>query len=312
MSNVERASRAAIAIGLALCLLAARAAAAQEATPAAAPPPAVEPLHWNDDWPRFRPIGYALTGASVAGALAVTLLVTYPDAPRWSGPILFDQPVRDALRARDPHVRDGIRLASDFTLAATLINAVLIDGLAVPLAEHAPEVAWQLSLMNAQALSLNILVATLLFKAVARTRPPAADCARDPNFDPLCDTGSYASFPSSHTSTAFTAAGLTCVHHKYLPLYGGGVWDQTACVAALTLATATGLFRIVGDRHYATDVIMGAALGLGFGYLYPWLFHYGAHNAPDKPQRGENADLNWGLVPAGASTPYSLAVAGQF
>ncbi|HKU40754.1 MAG TPA: phosphatase PAP2 family protein, partial [Polyangiales bacterium] len=202
-----------------------------------------------------------------------------------------------------------IRVASDITLLATVLQAGLIDGFLLPLADGSSDVAFQLTLMNAQALSLNILIATLLFKAVARARPTLYQCRADPTSDPLCDTGTYASFPSSHTSTAFTAAGLTCIHHQHLPLYGGATQDALACAGAMTLATATGLFRIIGDRHYLTDVIVGAAIGFSLGYVYPWLFHYQYGSSP--PKR-EVSELRWGLTPGAAGAPLGLSALGMF
>jgi membrane-associated phospholipid phosphatase len=286
------------------------ASARAQQEPPLPPPPSVDGeshhrLVWNEDWPRFRPIGYVVTSASVLSALAVTLFLKYPDEPRWSGGILFDDAVRDGLRARDPGLRDAIRIASDITLATTLVQVALVDSLLIPFADDSSNVAAQLSLMNAQALSLNILVATLLFKAVARERPLIQDCKKDPAFDPLCSRGSYASFPSSHTSTAFTAAGLACVHHAYLPIYGGEPWDTSACIASLTFATATGVFRIVGDRHYATDVLFGAAIGFSLGYIYPWLLHYRF----GKPMKQLEQAATWGVMPA---APYGLQMAGEF
>jgi membrane-associated phospholipid phosphatase len=269
------------------------------------PEPAPHRLVWNEDWPRFRPIGYIATSASVLSALAVTLFIPYPDEPRWSHGILFDNAARNALRARDPGMRDGIRIASDATLAANLVQLALIDSLLIPFADGSSDVAAQLMLMNAQALSLNILVATLLFKAAARARPLIADCKRDPGFDPLCDTGSYASFPSSHASTAFTAAGLTCIHHQYLPIYGGNPWDAGACIGSIALATATGLFRMIGDRHYASDVLVGAAIGFSIGYIYPWLLHY-QEGASMHDLESANS---WSVMPSG---PTGLSVAGTF
>ena len=231
-------------------------------------------LHWNPAWPHFRPIGYWLTGASVLGAIGATVLLKYPDDPRWRGGILFDDPLRDLLRARNPGARDAVRIASDVTLLTSIAQIAIIDSAILPFLDGSPGVAAQLSLINAQAFALNILIATLLFKAVARERPLIPDCKRDPNFDPLCDTGAYASFPSSHTSNAFTAAGLTCIHHAHLPIYGSKAWDVAACAESLALATATGLFRIIGDRHHTTDVLLGAAIGFSIGYFYPWLWHY--------------------------------------
>ncbi len=39
----------------------------------------------------------------------------------------------------------------------------------------------------------------------------------------------------------------------------------------MTVATASGVMRILSDNHYATDVMLGAAIGLGSGYLVPKL-----------------------------------------
>jgi membrane-associated phospholipid phosphatase len=280
------------------------------------PPPPQEPpaatgprLVWNPKWPRFRAIGYALTGASIAGALAVTFLIKYPSDPRWIGGVLFDNAIRNAFRARSPGLRDGIRVASDITLFTTVVQTALVDGFLLPAADASWDIAWQLSLMNAQALSLNILIATLLFKAAARARPSYRDCQADPHFDPLCDTGSFASFPSSHTSTAFTAAGLTCIHHANLPLYGGQPWDSVACAGAITLATATGLFRIIGDRHYTSDVLVGAAIGFSLGYVYPWLFHY---RFGDEAADSSSSELRWGLLPGTQGAPFGMSALGIF
>jgi membrane-associated phospholipid phosphatase len=242
-------------------------------------------LVWNPKWPRFRSIGYVLTAASVAGALAATFLLPYPEDPRWVGGILADTQVRKLLRARTPSLRDGVRTASDITLIASILQTAVVDGFIIPVADDNWFVAWQLTLMNAQAFALNILVATVLFKTAARARPAYADCAVDRNSDPLCAAGTFASFPSSHTSTSFTAAGLSCIHHQYLPLYGGQPWDAAACASSLVIASATGLFRVVGDRHWLSDVVLGAAFGFSLGYFYPYLFHYQYGAESPRPSR---------------------------
>jgi len=265
-------------------------------------------LRWNPVWPAFRPIGYALTAASVTGALASTFLIPFPEEPRWVGGILFDNELRSSFHARSPGLRDGVRYASDVTLVASILITGLVDGIIIPVADRSWEVAWQLTLMNAQAFSLNILVATVLFKAVARARPTYSECASDRSTDPLCDTGEFASFPSSHTSTAFTAAGLTCVHHEHLPLYGGQPWDTAACAGSIVLAFATGLFRVIGDRHYASDVLLGAAMGFSLGYLYPYLLHY-QYDERDLPPPDA---VQWGLAPGAAYAPLGVSLIGQF
>ncbi len=262
-------------------------------------------LHWNPAWPHFRPIGYWLTGASILGAIGVTFLLKYPDDARWKGGILFDDALRDVLRANNQGARDVIRIASDITLLTSIAQVVILDSVIMPMLDHSPGTAAQLSLINAQAFAVNILIATLLFKAAARERPLIPDCQRDPNIDPLCDTGAYASFPSSHTSSAFTAAGLSCVHHTYLPLYGDKARDIAACAESLVLATATGLFRIIGDRHYATDVLVGAAIGFSIGYFYPWLWHYRYGSQPSAATR------KLGMITV-VPLPTGLSLSGSF
>lgn len=273
-------------------------------------------LHWNSDWPEFQPVGYVLTAGSVLAALGVTVLFDYPSTPRWSGGILLDDAARHAWRARDPHVRDAIRLASDITLISSVLQVALVDSVIMPLADRSPRIAAQLSLINAQAFALDILVSTIIFKAVARERPLGLDCTDDPDIDPLCNVGRYASFPSSHTSTAFTAAGLSCMHHGHLPLYGGP-WDVVACLETLAVATATGLFRIIGDRHYLSDVLLGAAIGFTIGYVYPWLLHYRGGAQPAEA-RGLDEQLRspgfgttrWSGGGGMSAPPYGLSFSG--
>ena len=266
--------------------------------PCAAHAQASHRLQWDPAWHRVGSFGYVLSGVSVLGAAVVLLLPGYPSESRWSGPVLFDNGVREALRARDPALRDAIRTASDITLLTTVLQTVMFDGLVIPLADHSPNLAAQLSLINVQAFALTTLVSTVLFKTVARARPLMTDCELNSGSDPLCKIGSYASFPSSHASTAFTAAGLSCAHHAALPLYGGA-WDLAACLGSLAFATATGVFRIVGDRHYATDVLMGTAIGLTFGYLYPRLVHY----------RGDS-ERSVAAPPPSAAIPLFMSIGG--
>ena len=69
------------------------------------------------------------------------------------------------------------------------------------------------------------------------------------------------SFPSGHTSTAFaTAAALSITFHK---------WYVT--VPAYLWATGVGYSRINLGEHYPSDVLVGAAVGIGSAYLCNWL-----------------------------------------
>jgi membrane-associated phospholipid phosphatase len=44
----------------------------------------------------------------------------------------------------------------------------------------------------------------------------------------------------------------------------------------MSVATATALLRIVADKHYLSDVVVGAAVGTASGLLLPLVLHYRA------------------------------------
>ena len=61
------------------------------------------------------------------------------------------------------------------------------------------------------------------------------------------------SFPSSHTAQAFLTA--TLLHEQYGRRYP---WVS---VSGYAVAAATGTMRVLGNKHWATDVLAGAAIG---------------------------------------------------
>jgi membrane-associated phospholipid phosphatase len=140
-----------------------------------------------------------------------------------------------------------------------------------------------------------------MYDTIGRARPSYEDCQREPSFVG-CNISPTASFPSGHTNEAFTAAGLSCANHRFVPLYGSVVWDGVACARDVALATADGVLRIMGDRHYATDVLTGAAIGFGFGYGVPTLLHYAAR---------VRSSTAWTLTPV-AGAQLGMALVGSF
>lgn len=124
------------------------------------------------------------------------------------------------------------------------------------------------------------------------------DCGRDAN----------KSYFSGHTSFAFTGAGLTCVAHKHLGLYGR-VGYPLACATALALATATAVFRVMANTHWVTDVLTGAGVGLFSGWLMPWLLHF--RHDTTKPHDGPMRALRF-VSPYGSRHQLGLSLAGAF
>ena len=63
------------------------------------------------------------------------------------------------------------------------------------------------------------------------------------------------SWPSGHTATAF--AGATILHKEY-----GLTRSPWYSIAGYTVATATGVMRVLNNRHWISDVLSGAGIGI--------------------------------------------------
>lgn len=232
-----------------------------------------EPVAWKPEWPTFRPAEVAFTLGSAAQAGFVTFFANDPTA-NLKGGILFDDAVRDAIRARSRSARVATATVSDWLyyslMAYPLIDAPLVGGL-----RGGGKVAVQTLAINLEGFAIAGAYA-LTFEKMGRVRPLAAECERDPGYDPRCNehVRMNESNLSGHTSLSFAGAGLTCAHHLHLPLYGGGAADIATCATVLVAAGTQGVLRVVSDNHYATDVMLGAALGFTSGYVVPWLLHY--------------------------------------
>lgn len=71
---------------------------------------------------------------------------------------------------------------------------------------------------------------------------------------PRPDTGMPNSFPSGHTAQAFVAA--TFMHKEY------GKQNPLFSVLAYGTATSVGVLRMMNNRHWSTDVLVGAGIGI--------------------------------------------------
>jgi len=71
---------------------------------------------------------------------------------------------------------------------------------------------------------------------------------------PRPDNSTYNSFPSGHTAQAFVAA--TFLHKEY---GHKSIWYSVGGYAA---ATTVGAMRVLGNRHWLSDVFVGAGIGM--------------------------------------------------
>ncbi|EAZ94819.1 hypothetical protein FBBAL38_10282 [Flavobacteria bacterium BAL38] len=80
------------------------------------------------------------------------------------------------------------------------------------------------------------------------------------------DHSGFNSFPSGHTATAFAGAEFLWQEYKDVSIWYG--------ISGYLVATGTGIFRIYNDKHWLTDVAMGAGIGILSTKIAYWIFPY--------------------------------------
>jgi membrane-associated phospholipid phosphatase len=165
----------------------------------------------------------------------------------------------------------------------------------------------QLGLHGTEALLVGEVVGGVVKGVVGRQRPNVRP--RDPHsyglFRGFAGGDSYRSFPSGHTTAAFAAAAaVTSETSRWWPssrwyvapaMYGG--------------ATLVGISRMYNNRHWASDVLVGAGIGTFAGLKV--VRYHGTHpgNRVDKwllagslvPTADGGHALHFSLMPAPAA-----------
>jgi len=296
-----------VAVALAVALLTASPALAAPAAAAPADPaPAPTALSW--DYPEFSTAQWVTTGLFVG--LIIAMEVIPPQETKLSRGLWGDDQVRDALVIRDLDDQRMARSASDVMLTLMVAYPYLVDSLVLAYwHRRSPAVAKQMALISAQTMAITIGLTSIAKVAVSRERPYGETCGQersDTNFD-CQDDRRYRSFFSGHNSLAFASAGLICMHHLNLKLYGSLAADAGACAAAYGVAAVTGTLRIVADQHYFTDVIVGAAVGTLAGLGIPYVLHY-RHGKAGRARGGSDGGVEARVVP----TANGVAITGTF
>jgi membrane-associated phospholipid phosphatase len=232
-------------------------------------------------------VNWVVDGVVTGVSLAVWVLPEFlkdwlvPPTPRWYEPPGVDVAVRTALVWPDPK---PAALTSDVLVAAIPLGLglwVFLEGAA---AGNARTVAEDL-LVITEAMAVAGALTSITRYSTVRIRPFAyyGEGTGIPE-DRL-------SFWSGHTTTAFSAAAAA---GYVAQLRGYPSWPWIYAVG-FTAAGAVSYFRVAGDKHWMTDVVVGAVVGTGIGFLVPWL-----HRA--------NPELGLRLVPQSQG----LAVSGRF
>ncbi|HEX4512588.1 MAG TPA: phosphatase PAP2 family protein [Polyangiaceae bacterium] len=286
------------------------ACASTPAAPTVAAPPIVvvhesppsRSLDWKPEWSRANATDYAVTGVGLATTLAMAIVP--PRSEHTMGGVLFDDSARSVLRLHALADRYFARDMSDVLLSLVTTYPILFDSFIIGYGYFRnADVAYQMTVIDAEALAIASALQGIANVSASRERPYGQDCGTAvPATTSDCNGPSrYRSFFSGHATISFTSAGLACSHHLKLHLFGDAA-DIVACATALATASAVSLLRVMGDEHYATDVVTGAIVGTAVGFLVP-AFHYATHS-----RKGSRAAFEWHVVPSAGG----VGIAGTF
>jgi membrane-associated phospholipid phosphatase len=232
-------------------------------------------------------VNWVVDGLVTGVSLTVWILPEFlkgtlvPPDPRWYTPPGADVTVRNALVWSDPK---PAALTSDILVAAVPLGLGLWVALDANAAGGVRTMAEDL-LVITEAMAVAGALTSITRYSTVRIRPDAyyGEGTGTPE-DRL-------SFWSGHTTTAFSAAAAA---GYVAQVRGYASWPWIYAVG-FTAAGAVSYFRVAGDKHWMTDVVVGAVVGTGIGFFVPWLHR-------------SNPELSLRMVPH----PQGLAVSGRF
>jgi len=184
-----------------------------------------------------------ITAGQVAGIAVPAAMVGYGVISQWDNGIRrLDYDLRDQIARRDAfwHIH-----AEDYVMFAPAAAAGVLKLSGVQSASGWIDMAVQYTLSNALAGG----IVTVTKHSVGRLRP---------------DGSNRLSFPSGHTETAFVAAEF--LHQEYKDK---SVWISVAGYGA---AAFVGAARIMNDRHWLSDVVAGAGVGILSTKAVYWVY----------------------------------------
>jgi membrane-associated phospholipid phosphatase len=206
-----------------------------------------------------------------------------------------DKPVQKAalkLRNRNTGVNNISKYVTNF---GGLYEAYTLAGLGVYSLIFKDEKLKTTTLLATQAYVTGAAMGAVLKFVSGRTRPsyyPAGTEARPRFLGPFSRTGLdasgkkvYSSFPSGHTTVAFAAATVFASEYRNKPIVP---------IIAYSVASLIGVSRITENKHWTTDVFVGAALGFLSGKQVVNNYHrYAKVKSAEKRKNELSFNLNY-------------------
>lgn len=159
--------------------------------------------------------------------------------PRFKSAI--DMPIADAVRGASLHKTS----ADNFTMFVPLV-AVYGLNLCGVRGKH-----------NYRDLTMMVATSSIIAGALSFGLKYATNVKRP-------DGSSFDSFPSGHTTIAFMGAEILRQEYKHISAWYG--------VGGYLVAGATGALRIYNNRHWLTDVMVGAGIGILSAQVSYWIY----------------------------------------
>lgn len=123
------------------------------------------------------------------------------------------------------------------------------------------------SLTAAKSLAVAGLIGVVVKQLTHRHRPYQDDIPNHANWDGPFSDIHYNSFPSGHSTAAFSMATVFAMEYR------STIWVPAL---AYTLATGTAVSRLYDNKHWVSDVVIGSALGFVTG-RFMWKQSQGNH-----------------------------------
>jgi membrane-associated phospholipid phosphatase len=201
--------------------------------------PNIKPLFtWRDA---------VLAGGFIAGTIAIRPL---------------DKTAADALQAPNRQQRRLFRRAASFVREIADPGSFIIGTSMYAVGRITKEDRLaEIGLHGTEALLVGAVAGEILKDAFGRARPFVDSTPNPDNWQLMRGFkkgGNYQSFPSGHTAAAFAAAAA--VSAETARWYPGATYFLIG-PALYAGAAGVGLSRMYNNRHWASDVILGAAIG---------------------------------------------------
>ncbi|MCL2325531.1 MAG: phosphatase PAP2 family protein [Proteobacteria bacterium] len=216
-----------------------------------------------------------IVGGSAAMSLTLLLLESEisPSQCKWCRQNSFDNAVTDALTWPNPKYA---ATTSDI-IAFGVIPALSLGGIALSssLSGRYQELGHDTMIM-AQVILLNTMINQFTKLVVGRERPYVSrgniggyNNENDKNL----------SFYSGHSSFVFaTVVGAATLAH-----YQGYDAEPYIWAIGIPLATLVAYLRVAAQKHYLSDVLVGAGIGSLIGFLIPYLHRENAKSQKSTP-----------------------------